>query len=164
MGTFNDPCYNWGGTTLYVLGPLGFCWKQVLTRNFATSEGNASARGQDLPKNSPQKYTITLYDMKTWQPVDIEAPKEATTQKFFEPNRTNIWLLCWLNISHTSYILHITHYISHITYYTHIYILYHRICCILMSIVLGGLYFPVFFGVILVITPLGVEPENGGTQ
>lgn len=28
---------------------------------------------QDLPKNTPQKYTITLYDMKTWEPVDIEA-------------------------------------------------------------------------------------------
>ena len=29
---------------------------------------------QDLPNNTPQKYTITLYDMKTWQPVDIEVP------------------------------------------------------------------------------------------
>ena len=44
---------------------------RLFPENDATTQILAN---QDLPNNTPQKYTITLYDMKTWQPVDIEVP------------------------------------------------------------------------------------------
>ena len=62
---------------------------------FSTSQ--LTDDGQDLPKNSPQKYTITLYDMKTWQPVDIEVPPDG-------PATTRRW----------SFFLKLTQYTSHI--------------------------------------------------
>ena len=60
--------------------------------------------------------------MKTWQPVDIEAPKEATTQKFFlsQIEQTSGCYADSIYLTHlTYYILHITYHILHIT---HIYI------------------------------------------
>ena len=64
----------------------GFFW--------VTNSWMSSDSAKDLPNNTPQKYTVTLYDMKTWEPVDIEAsfalqrPNHSTRRCF--QNTSNI--------------------------------------------------------------------------
>lgn len=61
-----------------IQGSVGDCWLLSAISALSEFEGAIATLFRntryvkDLPKNSPQKYIITLYDMKTWQPVDIE--------------------------------------------------------------------------------------------
>lgn len=61
-----------------IQGNVGDCWLLSAISALSEFEGaiaklfKKTPNIKALPKNQPQKYVVTLYDMKTWAPVDIE--------------------------------------------------------------------------------------------
>ncbi|CAK9017147.1 Calpain-2 catalytic subunit (Calcium-activated neutral proteinase 2) (CANP 2) (Calpain M-type) (Calpain-2 large subunit) (Millimolar-calpain) (M-calpain) [Durusdinium trenchii] len=66
-------------------GGVGDCW--LLCAASALSEFHGAVRKvfrktpylERLPLDEPQLYTVTLYDMKTWKPVDVEVDERLCT-------------------------------------------------------------------------------------
>mmetsp|Transcript_27468 Transcript_27468/g.63993 ORF Transcript_27468/g.63993 Transcript_27468/m.63993 type:complete len:505 (-) Transcript_27468:57-1571(-) len=61
-----------------IQGSVGDCWLLSAISALSEFQGaiaklfKATPRIMDLPSNRPQTYVVTLYDLKSWKPVEIE--------------------------------------------------------------------------------------------